>query len=56
MSKRLLLYISLSIAFCNALIAQEEFIEPAAKYLTRVHFTPVNRRSHFIAGAVWQFS
>jgi hypothetical protein len=39
MSKRLLLYISLSIAFCNALIAQEEFIEPAAKYLTRIHFT-----------------
>jgi len=39
MSKRLLLYVSLSIAFCNALIAQEEFIEPASRYLTRVHFT-----------------
>jgi len=39
MSRRLLLYISLSIAFCNALIAQEEFIEPASRYLTRVHFT-----------------
>ncbi|HEV8505536.1 MAG TPA: aspartyl protease family protein [Chitinophagaceae bacterium] len=39
MSKRLLLYISVSIALCNALVAQEEFIEPAAKYLTRVHFT-----------------
>ena len=39
MSKRLLLYIPLSIAFCNALVAQEEFIEPAAKYLTRLHFT-----------------
>jgi aspartyl protease/PDZ domain-containing protein len=39
MSKRLLLYISLSIAFCNTLAAQEEFIEPAAKYLTRLHFT-----------------
>jgi len=39
MSKRLLVYISLSIAFCNALISQEEFIEPASRYLTRVHFT-----------------
>jgi len=39
MSKRLLLYISLSISSCNALIAQEEFIEPAARYLTRIHFT-----------------
>ena len=39
MSKRLLLYISFSIAVCKALFAQEEFIEPAAKYLTRIHFT-----------------
>ena len=39
MSKRLLLYFLFSIAFCNALISQEEFIEPASKYLTRVHFT-----------------
>jgi len=39
MSKRLLLYFSLSITLCNALIAQEEFIEPVSKYLTRVHFT-----------------
>ena len=38
MSKRLLLYVSLSIALCNALIAQEEFIEPASRFLTRVHF------------------
>lgn len=38
MSKRLLLYISLSIALCNGLIAQEEFIEPASRFLTRVHF------------------
>jgi len=39
MSKRLLLYFLFSIALCNALISQEEFIEPASKYLTRVHFT-----------------
>jgi hypothetical protein len=39
MSKRLLLYISFSIALCNELIAQEEFIEPASRYLTRVKFT-----------------
>jgi hypothetical protein len=39
MTKRLLLYISLSLALCNKLIAQEEFIEPASRFLTRVHFT-----------------
>lgn len=38
MIKRLLLYFSLSIALCNELIGQEEFIEPASRFLTRVHF------------------
>src|SRR6476646_9318328 len=38
MSKRLLLYFSISIALCNELIGQEEFIEPASRFLTRVHF------------------
>src|SRR5436190_23513144 len=39
MRKRMLLYISFSIALCNELIAQEEFIEPPSRYLTGVHFT-----------------
>jgi len=39
MTQRLLLYISFGIASCNSLIAQEEFIEPAAMHLTRVQFT-----------------
>src|SRR6185295_2402535 len=38
MIKRLLLYFSLSVALCNELIGQEEFIEPASRFLTRVHF------------------
>ena len=39
MSKRLLLFILLSIVFFSVLTAQEEFIEPPSRYLTRVHFT-----------------
>lgn len=39
MSKRLLLFVLLSIVFFSVLTAQEEFIEPPSRYLTRLHFT-----------------
>lgn len=39
MRKRLLLYISLGIMLFNKLMAQEEFIEPPSRFLTRLHFT-----------------
>ncbi len=38
MRKRLLLYSLLIVSCFNQLIAQEEFIEPPSKFLTRVHF------------------
>jgi hypothetical protein len=39
MRKRLLLYFFFIANFCNQLAAQEEFIEPPSKFLTRVRFT-----------------
>jgi hypothetical protein len=39
MRNRLLLYFLFIVSFCNQLSAQEEFIEPPSKFLTRIHFT-----------------
>ncbi len=41
MRKRLLLYIFFIASFCNQLIAQEEFIEPPSKFLTRLNFAQI---------------
>jgi hypothetical protein len=38
MKKRLFPYFLLIVSFFNQVIAQEEFIEPPSKFLTRVHF------------------
>jgi hypothetical protein len=39
MRKRLLLYSLLVVCFINSVIAQEEFIEPPSRFLTRLQFT-----------------
>src|SRR5262245_7112067 len=55
MSKRLLLYLSFSITFCNALVAQEEFIEPASRFLTRVHFAQLTGGVILVQGQFGNF-
>jgi hypothetical protein len=50
MNRRLLLYFFIITISCNQLIAQEEFIEPPSRFLTRLYFSQLTGGVIFLRG------